>query len=217
MTIPRIDPNDPKWTAYVLGELDAAEHAAVDRLLETSAEARALVAELRTATTVLDEALATEPALLLTPAQRAALLRAADAQSPRWFGWLPTRRPTQWAWAAGAATAAALAIAVLPLTPDIPTPPVPERVIATGSGVAALPAPTATPVPGRPSAVAGTPNVPAGGAVQPPVQSTPPRTESAAPVVPQVPAPAASDAKTEQNASTSVTFPSEAITVTGST
>src|SRR4051812_37739350 len=146
MTIPRIDPNDPKWTAYVLGELDAAEHAAVDRLLETSAEARALVAELRTAITALDEALATEPALLLTPAQRAALRRAAEAESPRWFGLLPTRRPTPWAWAVGAATAAALAIAILPLTPD--TPPVPERVIATGSGVAAVPAPTATPVAG---------------------------------------------------------------------
>src|SRR4051812_22371744 len=158
MTIPRIDPNDPKWTAYVLGELDAAEHAAVDRLLETSAEARALVAEVRTATTALDEAMATEPALVLMPAQRAALLRAAEAQSPRWFGLLPARRPTRGVWGRGGGPAGAREIPTLPLTPDTPTPPVPERVIATGPGVAAVPVPTANPGP-------GTPTLPAGGAV----------------------------------------------------
>ena len=27
----RINPDDPKWTAYVLGELDDAERAAIDR------------------------------------------------------------------------------------------------------------------------------------------------------------------------------------------
>ncbi len=49
MSTPRINPNDPKWTAYVLDELDEADCAAVERLLETSAEARALVNELKVA------------------------------------------------------------------------------------------------------------------------------------------------------------------------
>jgi hypothetical protein len=210
MTIPRIDPNDPKWTAYVLGELDEADHAAIRRLVEASPEARALVEELRTATIAVDEALATEPALVLTPAQRAALRTAADAQSSRWSGVLRTFRPAQWGLAAGAATAAALAIAVLQLAPGIPTPPVPERAIATGPGVAAMPAPTANPE-------AGTPNVRARSAAQPPVQSARPLTESAAPVPPQPSAPNAPDAKAEQTASAPVAKPRETITVTGET
>ena len=77
MTIPRINPNDPKWTAYVLGELDEADTQAVERLLESSAEARALVAEIEAATMAIDESLALEPSPLLLPAQRAAVRRAA--------------------------------------------------------------------------------------------------------------------------------------------
>ena len=40
---PVINPEDPKWTAYVLGELDDAERAEIERLVEISEEARALV------------------------------------------------------------------------------------------------------------------------------------------------------------------------------
>ena len=43
----RINPEDPKWTAYVLGELDDAERAAIELELEASEEARTLVEELR--------------------------------------------------------------------------------------------------------------------------------------------------------------------------
>ena len=43
----RINPDDPKWTAYVLGELDGPERAAVELELENSEEARMLVEELR--------------------------------------------------------------------------------------------------------------------------------------------------------------------------
>jgi anti-sigma factor RsiW len=56
MSTPRINPNDPKWTAYVLGELDEGDRASVERLLETSAEARALVTELKAAASALEEA-----------------------------------------------------------------------------------------------------------------------------------------------------------------
>ena len=45
----KINSNDPKWTAYVLGELNDQDRAAIERLLESSDEARALVEELRMA------------------------------------------------------------------------------------------------------------------------------------------------------------------------
>ena len=102
----RINPNDPKWTAYVLGELDKAESEAVERLLESSEEARALVEDLRTASVALAEALDEAPVELLTPAQRASVRQAADSQTPRWFAVLPMR------WALGLASAAVIAIAV---------------------------------------------------------------------------------------------------------
>jgi hypothetical protein len=102
----RINPNDPKWTAYVLGELDKAESEAVERLLESSAEARALVDDLKAATVALAEAFDEAPADLLTAAQRASIRQAADAPRAGWFAMLPMR------WALGLASAAVIAIAV---------------------------------------------------------------------------------------------------------
>ena len=63
----RINPNDPKWTAYVLGELDKAESEAVERLLASSEEARALVDDLKAASLALTEAFEEAPADVLTP------------------------------------------------------------------------------------------------------------------------------------------------------
>ena len=103
----RINPNDPKWTSYVLGELDKADSDAVERLLESSLEARALVDELKAASGALREALDESRADLLTPAQRASVRQAADAQRASvWFGVLPMR------WAVGAVSVAVMAIAV---------------------------------------------------------------------------------------------------------
>jgi len=107
----RINPNDPKWTAYVLGELDKAESEAVERLLQSSPEARALVEDLKSASVALTEAFDEAPAELLTAAQRASIRQAADAQrsswAPRvWFGLRPMR------WAMGAASVAVIAVAV---------------------------------------------------------------------------------------------------------
>ena len=72
---PLINPDDPKWTAYVLGELDEAERAEIERLLETSDEARALVEELTLATTSMKEELSSFVPLMMTPEQRAAIRR----------------------------------------------------------------------------------------------------------------------------------------------
>ncbi len=41
------DPNDPRLTAYVLGEVDPAERSEIDAMLESSSEARQAVEEIR--------------------------------------------------------------------------------------------------------------------------------------------------------------------------
>jgi Ca-activated chloride channel family protein len=112
------NPEDPKWTAYVLGELEDSERAEVDSLLESSEEARAYVEELRVATGALEHELKVELkvgfppeinaalAAGMTEAQRAAILAAAGASNNiRWF-----RQPQ--AWAGGLAIAATILIAI---------------------------------------------------------------------------------------------------------
>src|SRR5688572_9772346 len=121
MNTPLVNPNDPKWTAYVLGELDEADRASVERLLETSPEARALVNELKLAASAIDDVLTTsEPPELLTAAQRAAVRDAADAGRANWFAVVPMR----WGWGFGAAAAAIIVAAVVPLLPETSRPAV---------------------------------------------------------------------------------------------
>ncbi len=103
----KINPNDPKWTAYVLGELDADERVAIDELLAGSSEARALVEELRIAATMLKDELDSQPAAALNASQRAAIHAAADRNVHR------RRGPRVVAWAASFAAAALIVFAVL--------------------------------------------------------------------------------------------------------
>src|SRR6188474_3344258 len=99
MNTPLVNPNDPKWTAYVLDELDEADRAAVERLLETSPEARALVNELKMAASAIDDALTTsESPELLRAAQRAAVRDAADAGRASGFAVLQSQLRTRWSW-----------------------------------------------------------------------------------------------------------------------
>jgi len=107
----RINPDDPKWTAYVLGELDDAERAAIDRELESSEEARALVEELRFAMdlmkTELREAVKVVP---LTQEQRETIRASAGAAMTtprrRWFA----ARPSMWMTGLAAASAAVIVL-----------------------------------------------------------------------------------------------------------
>jgi len=108
----RINPDDPKWTAYVFGELDEAERAAVEHELESSEEARMLVEELRFAADLtkmeLREAVPVAP---LSTAQRQKIHESASAARPRRWFQAPVRM-----WATGLAAAAVIALAVvLPL------------------------------------------------------------------------------------------------------
>src|SRR5215467_3635406 len=88
------NPDDPKWTAYVLGELDPSERAEMDTLLENSEDARSFVQELRDATTALHEEMKVammQPIISgLTREQRAAVHAAAGNGKARWFNWNAT-------------------------------------------------------------------------------------------------------------------------------
>ena len=108
---PVINPDDPKWTAYVLGELDESERAEIERLLEISEEARALVEELTVATASLKEELTSQMPLMMSPEQRAAIRKAAEPEPRRWLEMFPAK------WGMGLAAAAVIVLAVvLPVT-----------------------------------------------------------------------------------------------------
>jgi Ca-activated chloride channel family protein len=94
-------------TAYALGELDGRERAAFEERLERSPELRAALAEIRAMAGGLEAALASEPELELTPAQRRAILvdpAAPIVSRPRWSRRLPVRGLALAATLAAAAT-----------------------------------------------------------------------------------------------------------------
>jgi Ca-activated chloride channel homolog len=100
-----INPDDPKWTAYVLGELSQTERVQVEKELESSAAAREVVEEIRLATSLLRQELSSEAALSLSPEQRNAIAVAAVPQKTRPI----------WRWAALAAPVAAAGVVAVTL------------------------------------------------------------------------------------------------------
>ncbi len=73
-----IDPNDPKLTAYALGELDDTERAEVEAQLKESEAARQTVNEIRKTAALLTRELKAEPALALSDDQRNAIEAKAE-------------------------------------------------------------------------------------------------------------------------------------------
>ena len=71
MTNPTFNPEDPRLTSFVLGEIDDSDRAEIEQLLETSPEAQAAVKEIEETIGVLKEGLASEPTPELTAEQRA--------------------------------------------------------------------------------------------------------------------------------------------------
>ena len=108
------NPDDPKWTAYVLGEMEESDRAALELELESSAEAREFVEELRFAVSIMKEGLAAETVLGLTPEQQTMVRASAgsrrESRNPfkRWLSMPAT--PT--VWTAGL-VAASLLVAVM--------------------------------------------------------------------------------------------------------
>jgi Ca-activated chloride channel homolog len=102
--------NDPRLTAYALGELPAEERDDVERLLATSPEARRFVEETRAFAASLDADLALAPTEGLTEPQRLAVRAAVGggkAGRPRLL------RAPHWPVPAGLAAAALVAVAFL--------------------------------------------------------------------------------------------------------
>ena len=84
-----IDKNDPRITAYALGELEGTEHAEIETLVQQNAELTKLVEEVRATARLLKQELADEPLVGLTPGQRrlvetkAAERNGRDTTAPR--------------------------------------------------------------------------------------------------------------------------------------
>src|SRR5262249_29861786 len=101
-----IDRDNPKWTAYVLGELDASERAALESELESSEEAREFVQELRVAALMMKDGLAAHADATLTPEQRFSIQAASSVRAAKaWF-------PRTLAWTGGLAAAAVVIAAI---------------------------------------------------------------------------------------------------------
>src|SRR5262245_58223582 len=117
-----INPDDPKWTAYVLGELNDAERVQVEKELESSAVAREVVEEIRLATDLLKHEFTQEQAVGLAPEQRRVITSTAEAPAvgalyERPGGRRPPlqfRRPMfRWAGVAASVAAGLLIVATL--------------------------------------------------------------------------------------------------------
>ncbi|MEO8702074.1 MAG: von Willebrand factor type A domain-containing protein [Kofleriaceae bacterium] len=91
--------DDPRWTAYVLGELDDGDRAELAAVLEADADARAYVESLREAIGVIETELAALPAPALDELQRQRIQKAA----------VKPRYRTAW-WIAGGVAAASVAL-----------------------------------------------------------------------------------------------------------
>ena len=92
-----IDANDPKWTAYALGEImDESERLEIEAILKQSAEAQQLVEEIRQTAGLLKMELQAEPAIYLTQAQKMRIWQRTRAGTT-WLGLRPV-----WAMASAA-------------------------------------------------------------------------------------------------------------------
>jgi len=103
------DADDPRLTAYVLGELDEAERADIEQLLETSPAAREYVESLRDLAGQLEIELQQEPAVGLTVDQRSQVEQSAQPATAT------AHKPTRQRWGRSAlmATLATVSAAVL--------------------------------------------------------------------------------------------------------
>ncbi|HTB79885.1 MAG TPA: von Willebrand factor type A domain-containing protein [Opitutaceae bacterium] len=118
----KFSPDDPRLTAYALGELEGGERAAVEAALQTDAAVRATVENIRATAQQLEAAFAAEPAPELksmAPVQRPASLpdRESEKSGSGSFRWL-VRFPRAYYLVAGLA-AAAFAVMVALYQPPV--------------------------------------------------------------------------------------------------
>ena len=83
MTDPAFNPDDPRLTAFALGELDGADRDEIEQLIAASPEAAAAVRDIEDTVGILNGSLAEEPAPELSEEQRTAIFSGVvvDANS----------------------------------------------------------------------------------------------------------------------------------------
>ena len=184
-----LNPDDPKLSAYALGEVAGADRAAIEAELPQSSECRQTVEEIRATAALLEEHLAAEPCPLLDPKRQAAVLTALEkSMAPswrllEWFAWFRCKP----VFVLGG-TAAVIALILVLQKPSTP-PPTPAGASATGGQPPVVPlaatadVQVAQPAPQPPAPSAGSSaqsvvSVPA----PPSRQVIPPKTEADPPV-----------------------------------
>lgn len=146
----KIDPEDPRLTAHLLGELDAAENALITDAIAADPALQTAIAELNLASTDLHEALTISPTLALLPAQRAAILEnARQADRPGKFTSIP-QAPRYLKWCAIPLAAAAVIAIVVSLNSQPATPSPPAVAVNPSEPSQALPQPQIQPKPATP-------------------------------------------------------------------
>ena len=86
MNISKITPDDPRLTAYALGELEPEEHAAIAAAIKDDPVAQAAVAQIRALSHDLSAALAKEPLpTVIAPQKKTVTPPAREAYQPRKF------------------------------------------------------------------------------------------------------------------------------------
>jgi hypothetical protein len=105
------NPEDPKWTAYVLDELDAVERATIEQELADSTEARQLIAEIRETIGLLSSELQAEPIFKLAANQRTAI--EEHVKPPVTIAASPKRSWRQWSLNLAVAATLLLALGAL--------------------------------------------------------------------------------------------------------
>ena len=86
-----LTPDDPRLTAYVLGELPPSERAEIEAALHDLAECRSAVSEVRQVAESLQVGLASEPCPRLTQERKENILQALPISEP--VGPRPQRSP----------------------------------------------------------------------------------------------------------------------------
>jgi Ca-activated chloride channel family protein len=154
MSTKTISPDDPRLTAYALGEMSDGERAAFERELAHDPAAQQAIADIRGLGGQLEAALATEPvpATNATPDRPMAEAAIVAGPDPRKLdGGLVVRRfrSTQWFYLASGLAAAGLVAVIAVKGPDTRPAPKVERVMETPRSVAPL---AAKAVPSAPAA-----------------------------------------------------------------
>src|SRR5215475_11929897 len=119
--------NDPKWTSFILRELEEEENEAIRQNIESNPDAIDRVEQIREVSALIQESLNEHSPQELTAEERQAILATSHIRSgPRWFQNFQSIRRI-WVGAAACVVLFAAGLAALRMLPD-QTPPITKPV-----------------------------------------------------------------------------------------